>query len=154
VLVASGEPLAVKAFTFSGRKWAHAGSERMLLIRGSLGRHGEAHVLQRDDAELVDAVRADLAELTGITAEPLDTVVARWGGGLPQYAPGHLDAVATLERAVDAEPGLAVAGALLRGVGLPACIASADAAARRLVEHLAAADAPSGHVGPWVHDPS
>jgi oxygen-dependent protoporphyrinogen oxidase len=154
VLVASGEPLAVKAFTFSGRKWAHAGSERTLLIRGSLGRHGEAHVLQRDDGELVDAVRADLAELTGITAEPLDTVVARWGGGLPQYAPGHLDAVATLERAVDAEPGLAVAGALLRGVGLPACIAGADAAARRLVGRLAAADAPSGPVGPWVHDPS
>jgi protoporphyrinogen/coproporphyrinogen III oxidase len=35
-------------------------------------------------------------------------------------------------------PGLAVAGALLRGVGVPACIASADAAAQRIAAHLGA----------------
>ncbi|MGH4010002.1 MAG: FAD-dependent oxidoreductase, partial [Pseudonocardiaceae bacterium] len=136
VLVASGEQLSVKAFTFSGRKWAHASSHEVLLIRGSLGRHGEARVLQRDDAELVDAVRADLAALTGITAAPVDTVVARWGGGLPQYAPGHLDAVAALEREVEGAPGLAVAGATLHGVGVPACIGTADAAARRIAAYL------------------
>ncbi|MGH3771711.1 MAG: protoporphyrinogen oxidase, partial [Pseudonocardiaceae bacterium] len=123
VLVAANEPLAVKAFTFSGRKWAHASSREVLLVRASLGRHGQARVLQRDDAELIDAVRADLAALTGITAVPVDTVVARWGGALPQYAPGHLDAVAALERDVAGSAGLAVAGATLHGVGLPACIA-------------------------------
>ncbi|MGH3898052.1 MAG: protoporphyrinogen oxidase [Pseudonocardiaceae bacterium] len=144
VLVASNESfsaplsasLSVKAFTFSGRKWAHASSREVLLIRGSLGRHGEARVLQCDDAELVDTVRADLAALTGITATPVDTVVARWGGGLPQYAPGHLDAIAVLEREVAGSPGLAVAGATLHGVGVPACIGTADAAAHRIVAYL------------------
>ena len=140
VLVAAREPLnkplSVKAFTFSGRKWAHARSEQVLLVRASLGRHGEAQVLHRDDAELLAAVRADLAALTGITAMPVATVVARWGGALPQYAPGHLDAVAALEREVAESPGLAVAGATLHGVGLPACIATADAGARRVVEYL------------------
>ncbi|MDQ3763061.1 MAG: FAD-dependent oxidoreductase, partial [Actinomycetota bacterium] len=130
------EPLSVKAFTFSGRKWAHACSPEVLLVRASLGRHGEARVLQRDDAELVELVRADLAALTGITAAPVATVVARWGGGLPQYAPGHLDAIATLERAVAGSAGLAVAGALLHGVGVPACIGTADAAARRIARYL------------------
>jgi oxygen-dependent protoporphyrinogen oxidase len=136
VLVAASEPLSVKAFTFSGRKWAHARSAEVLLIRASMGRHGEARVLQRDDAELVDAVRADLAALTGITAAPVATVVARWGGGLPQYAPGHLDAIAALEREVAGAAGLAVAGAILHGVGLPACIGAADAAARRIAGYL------------------
>ncbi|MGH3871267.1 MAG: protoporphyrinogen oxidase [Pseudonocardiaceae bacterium] len=136
VLVAAGERLSVKAFTFSGRKWVHASSREVLLVRASLGRHGEARVLQRADAELVDAVRADLAALTGITAMPVDTVVARWGGGLPQYAPGHVDAVAALERAIAGWAGLAVAGATLHGVGLPACIATADAAARRIAAYL------------------
>ncbi|MGH3864528.1 MAG: protoporphyrinogen oxidase [Pseudonocardiaceae bacterium] len=136
VLVACAEPLSVKAFTFSGRKWAHTRSEQVLLVRASLGRHGEAQVLHRDDAELLDAVRADLAALTGITALPVATVVARWGGALPQYAPGHLDAVAALEREVAGSTGLAVAGATLHGVGLPACIATADAAARRIAEYL------------------
>jgi oxygen-dependent protoporphyrinogen oxidase len=138
VLVASGEPHAVKAFTFSSRKWDHLRGPGVLLVRGSLGRHGEVAVLQRDDAELVAAVRADLAALTGIDAEPVDTLVARWGGGLPQYAPGHLDVIAAIEAAVDAQPGLAVAGATLHGVGIPACIATADAAAARIAAHLAA----------------
>ncbi len=150
VLVASCEPLSAKAFTFSGRKWAHARSPELLLIRASLGRHGEARVLQRDDAELVDMVRADLAALTGITTLPVDTVVARWGGGLPQYAPGHLDAVAALEREVAGSAGLAVAGAALHGVGVPACIGTADAAARRIAVYLSgrqAAAASSGTMG-------
>ncbi|HEY6422521.1 MAG TPA: FAD-dependent oxidoreductase, partial [Pseudonocardiaceae bacterium] len=142
VLVASreppSEPLSVKAFTFSGRKWAHASSEEVLLVRGSLGRHGEARLLQRDDAELVDMVRADLAAITGVTAVPVETVVARWGGALPQYAPGHCDTVAALEREVAGVPGLAVAGATLHGVGVSACIGTADVAARRIAAYLAA----------------
>jgi oxygen-dependent protoporphyrinogen oxidase len=138
VLVAAHEPFSTKAFTFSGRKWAHASSPEVVLVRASLGRHGEARMLQRDDAELVELVQTDLAALTGITAPPVDTVVARWGGGLPQYAPGHLETVAALENAVARVPGLAVAGALLHGVGVPACIVSADAAALRIAAHLGA----------------
>ena len=149
VLVAATESLAVKAFTFSGRKWAHASSHEVLLVRASLGRHGEARVLQRDDADLVNVVRGDLAALAGITAPPVDTVVARWGGGLPQYAPGHVDTVAAVERAVAGWAGLAVAGATLHGVGLPACIATADAAARRIAGYLSSitATARGGTIG-------
>ncbi|MGH3983515.1 MAG: protoporphyrinogen oxidase [Pseudonocardiaceae bacterium] len=154
VLVASNEPqkesLSVKAFTYSGRKWAHASSHEVLLIRASLGRHGEARMLQCDDAQLVGAVRADLAALTGITAAPVATVVVRWGGGLPQYAPGHLDAVAALEREVAGSAGLAVAGATLHGIGVPACIATADTAARRIADYLSgrqAAAASGGTMG-------
>ncbi|MDN5860227.1 MAG: protoporphyrinogen oxidase, partial [Pseudonocardia sp.] len=51
-------------------------------------------------------------------------------GGLPQYAPGHLDRVAAIERGLP--PGLAVAGAALHGVGVPACVATARAAAERI----------------------
>ncbi|MGH3794366.1 MAG: protoporphyrinogen oxidase [Pseudonocardiaceae bacterium] len=140
VLVAADEPLSVKAFTYSGRKWAHVCSDRVLLVRGSLGRYGDAPMLQRDDAELVKVVRMDLATLTGVTAAPVATVVARWGGGLPQYAPGHLDAVAAVQRAVAEVPGLAVAGAALHGVGVPACIGTADAAARRIAGYLGSAE--------------
>jgi oxygen-dependent protoporphyrinogen oxidase len=147
VLVAASERLSVKAFTFSGRKWAHASSTEVLVIRASLGRHGEARMLQCDDAQLVDAVRADLAALTGITVPPVATVVARWGGGLPQYAPGHLDAVAALEREVAASAGLAVAGATLHGVGVPACIATADTAARRIAGYLASRQATAASGG-------
>ena len=82
--------------------------------------------LQRDDAELVALVRRDLAALTGHRrATPVDALVTRWGGGLPQYAVGHVERVARIRAAVAAVPGLAVCGAAYDGVGIPACIASA-----------------------------
>jgi protoporphyrinogen/coproporphyrinogen III oxidase len=65
-------------------------------------------------------------------------VVRRPRGGPPQYGVGHLERVATLEDGVAALPGLAVAGAALHGVGVPACLATADAAAQRIAAHLAA----------------
>jgi oxygen-dependent protoporphyrinogen oxidase len=135
---ADGTPFTAKAFTFSSRKWAHlAAADAPVLVRGSVGRFGDdAAVLRRDDDELVAAVRADLAELTGLRVPPVETLVTRWGGGLPQYGVGHLDVVDRIERAVADIPGLAVAGATLHGVGVPACIAAADAAAARVAGHL------------------
>jgi oxygen-dependent protoporphyrinogen oxidase len=142
VLIGSGErhadgtPFAAKAFTFSARKWDHLSAAGPVLVRGSVGRHREPGALQVDDASLVRLVRADLAELTGITTEPVDTVVTRWGGGLPQYGVGHVDLVSSIEHAVADVPGLAVAGAVLQGVGIPACIGTADRAAAKVVAEL------------------
>ncbi|TDP92098.1 oxygen-dependent protoporphyrinogen oxidase [Labedaea rhizosphaerae] len=133
---ADGTPFAAKAFTFSARKWAHLGGGGPVLVRGSVGRHREPGALKADDEELVRLVRADLAELTGITTRPLDTVVQRWGGGLPQYGVGHLDLADRIGRAVAAVPRLAIAGAALNGVGIPACIGTARAAAERLAQEL------------------
>ncbi|WP_031468307.1 protoporphyrinogen oxidase [Sciscionella sediminilitoris] len=136
ILLASGErradgtPFTAKAVTFSSRKWPHLPPG---LLRASVGRFGEEELLRGTDGTLIEAVRADLAELTGITAEPAAVRVQRWGGGLPQYGPGHLERVQRIEAAVAAVPGLAVAGATLHGVGVPACIATADAAAQRLL---------------------
>ncbi|MEV5535389.1 protoporphyrinogen oxidase [Saccharopolyspora shandongensis] len=134
---ADGTPFTAKAFTFSSKKWPHLrGAEGELLVRGSVGRFGETAELRLDDAEVLRRVRADFAELTGISAAPVDSVVTRWGGGLPQYGVGHLDLVADIERAVAEVPGLAIAGAALHGVGVPACIATGTAAATDITRDL------------------
>ena len=109
MLVASSEPLTVKALTLSSQKWP-IDSGGLTLLRASVGRRGEETVLQREDAELVALVRRDLRALFGITGEPVDALVTRWGGALPQYAPGHLERVARVRAAVAAGPGLAVCG--------------------------------------------
>jgi len=124
---------AIKASTFSFAKWAwvrEAGAaEGLVHLRTSLGRLGEEATLQRTDDELVAASLADLGQAAGIVAAPVATHVQRWGGGLPQYAVGHLDRVARVRAAVAGVPGLAVCGAAYDGVGIPAVIASARAAA-------------------------
>jgi oxygen-dependent protoporphyrinogen oxidase len=138
VLVAAGEPVSIKAATHSSRKWSHlaAATDGLVRLRTSLGRFGEETTLQVDDAELVARSRADLATLAGITAAPVAVHVQRWGGGLPQYAVGHVDQVRAIEEAVAGVPGLAVAGAALHGVGVPACVGTARAAAERLARLL------------------
>ena len=148
VLIATGEPLHAKAFTHSSRKWPHLGEGGVVRLRASVGRYGGAAALQVDDAELVAQVRSDLAALQGISARPLETVVQRWGGGLPQYGPGHHERVATLTDAVGECAGLALAGSMLHGVGVPACVATARAAAERVARHICAPAAPSSGVAP------
>lgn len=130
---ADGSPFTAKAFTYSSRKWTHFDG---VVVRASVGRHGDTTVLRRDDAELVHAVRRDLTELTGITAEPVESTVRRWGGGLPQYGVGHLDVIDRLRRAIGALPGLAVAGAAIDGVGIPACVSTATRAAHQVTRSL------------------
>ncbi|MCA1186121.1 MULTISPECIES: protoporphyrinogen oxidase [unclassified Saccharopolyspora] len=135
---ADGTPFTAKAFTFTSRKWPHlTGTGGEPLVRGSVGRTGQDELLRRTDAELLRGVLADLREVTGVDAEPVDAAVVRWGGGLPQYGVDHLDLVAGLERAVGELDGVELAGAALHGVGVPACAATGEAAATGITRHLA-----------------
>jgi oxygen-dependent protoporphyrinogen oxidase len=140
-LVPPTEGRRIKASTFSFAKWGwvrEAGAAAGVAhLRTSLGRHREEATLQASDEELVAWSLADLAEATGLRAVPVDTHVQRWGGGLPQYAVGHLDAVARIRAGLP--EGVVVAGAAYDGVGIPAVIASAQ----RAVADLLAADSSS-----------
>ena len=128
-----GTPFAAKAFTFSARKWDHHdAADAPVPVRGSVGRFGEPGALCYTDEELLRQVRTDLAEISGVTAEPVDTAVTRWGGGIPQYGVGHEQRVARIERALAETPGIEACGAALHGVGIPACVGTAEAAAGRL----------------------
>ena len=85
-------------------------------------------------------VAVSVAEVGEALGRPLprvvDAHVQRWGGGLPQYAVGHVDAVVSVRADVARLPGLEVAGAAYDGVGIPAVIASATRAARAALSHL------------------
>ena len=136
-LVPPVEGRRIKASTFSFSKWSWVRAagrgvldgEDVLLLRTSLGRHREEASLQATDEELVAASLSDLADAIGLAGDPVDADVQRWGGGLPQYAVGHLDRVARIREGVARVPGLAVCGAAYDGVGIPAVIASARRAA-------------------------
>jgi protoporphyrinogen/coproporphyrinogen III oxidase len=140
-LVPAVDGRAVKAVTFSTVKWPHLadaapGAEPLEIVRCSVGRIGEEALLQRADEDLVALAAAELAAATGVRGVPVAHRVSRWGGALPQYTVGHLDRVARIRAAVAAQPGLAVCGAAYDGVGIPACVATARAAAGQVTEYL------------------
>jgi oxygen-dependent protoporphyrinogen oxidase len=138
-LVPAVDGRAVKAVTFSTVKWPHLAAQAPVhVVRCSVGRTGDVAVLQRDDEDLATLAAAELAGAIGVTAKSVAWRVTRWGGGLPQYNVGHLDRVARIRAAVARQPGLAVAGAAYDGVGIPACVGTARAAADQVTAYLAA----------------
>jgi len=146
LLVPPGQLPTVKALTYSSTKWAwvsdrvrDAYGDDVAALRASVGRSGDVGVLQVDDATLVRRTFAETSTLPGWDrADLVDATVTRWGGGLPQYGLGHRPLVERLRLAVAEVPGVAVAGAYLDGVGVPACLASAEVAAQKVVADLAA----------------
>ena len=129
VLVAGPGRLHAKAVTLSSRKWGRRGSAEM--VRLSFGKFGDEMARSIGDEELLTWSGQDLSTLFGISVEPVDHRVARWIDALPQYGAGHSDLVAELRAGLP--PTLAVAGAYLDGIGVPACVAAATRAAAALV---------------------
>ena len=149
VLVPPAERPTIKALTYSGTKWAWVAEAAAAtwgadveVVRASLGRAGDAAVLQRDDAALLAQTFAEARTIPGWAGAELVTgAVTRWGGALPQYRVGHRDLVTRLRSDLAAVPGLAVAGAALDGVGIAACLGSANAAVAKITADL------GGHSG-------
>ncbi|WP_415645293.1 protoporphyrinogen oxidase, partial [Stackebrandtia soli] len=139
-LVPAGFGHRIKAATFFTRKWPHlaASTPGRTLVRMSIGRYGEESTLHYDDSDLVAAAVTDLGRvLGGPMPTPTASAVRRWGGALPQYGPGHLERIAHARRTLTDHP-IALAGAAFDGVGIPACVASGEAAADTLLGALAA----------------
>jgi oxygen-dependent protoporphyrinogen oxidase len=135
-LVPPAEGLLTKAATFASQKWgwlADAHPSRFV-VRASVGRFADESVMALSDDELVTRVLTELAMVTGVTAAPLETAVKRWDSSLPQYQVGHRSRVAAVREGVEKVRRLELCGAGLDGVGVPACIASGQQAATRLVD--------------------
>ncbi|GAB7053103.1 protoporphyrinogen oxidase [Catenuloplanes indicus] len=143
LLIPPVEGLLIKAATFFGVKWPHLRrADGVVQVRASVGRHGEEHLLQRDDAELVTAAHAELSRLLGgALPAPVDTLVQRWGGALPQYAPGHRARITSARETLRAaHPTIALAGAAYDGVGIPLCVRSGENAADDVADVVKASD--------------
>ncbi len=125
---AEGRPIL--ACTWTSTKFPQRAPEGFGLIRVFIGRAGQQDVLDRDDVALVALARAELAETLNLRTEPTFQRLFRWPRAMPQYTLGHLERVAVIEQRLAGLPGLFVAGNAYRGVGLPDCIASGEAAAQ------------------------
>jgi len=137
-LVPPREGREVKAVTYASRKWRWLAESvpDLVVVRMSVGRMGEQRVLQRDDSDLVALGADDLADVLGLQARPVAGSVFRWGGALPQYTVGHVSRAQRVHGLLGAERGLALCGAALDGVGIPACISSARSAADAVLRSL------------------
>lgn len=132
-LVPRSEGKRLLAATFVHNKFPHRASEDRGLIRCFLGGSRDEQVLQLPDAEILGIVREELRQILGLSAEPLFTRVYRWRGAMAQYVVGHLERLQRIEGLLKQWPGLVLAGNAYRGIGVPDCVRSGEAAAQQLL---------------------
>jgi oxygen-dependent protoporphyrinogen oxidase len=135
-VVPRSEGSDVLACTWTSSKWEHRATADCALLRVYAGRFGGRDVTADEDDALVGLAH-DEVRLLGIEAEPRLTRVHRWPRGMPQYVLGHPGRLERIEAALARHTGLALAGSAYRGVGIPDCIASGEAAAESVVRSLA-----------------
>ena len=127
----------VTAVSFGSNKWAHwkTASDEMIL-RVSLGRDG-APMHHLDDKALLEVALRDLRLHLGFDATPTNMRFTRWIESFPQYRPGHAYRVDALDKQMHTSaPGVVLAGASYRGIGIPACINDGQRAATRALNPL------------------
>ncbi len=128
------------ACTWTTSKWPELRRCGLVLVRASAGRARDERAMALDDPSLVTRVHSELAEALELTAPPQVSRVERWPLAFPQYQPGHGERVAGAEADLARDlPGVALAGASYRGVGIAACIRSAQRAADQIITAGAAA---------------
>jgi protoporphyrinogen/coproporphyrinogen III oxidase len=130
MLVPRVENRFMTASSWWNQKWPHLQIPGQVLLRASAGRDGDDRFTQLDDDEVVASLCRDLRDMLAITIPPTEARVTRWNNGFPQYDSGHAERVDRIQRALMSTPGLHVTGASYNGIGIPACIRSAKAAAR------------------------
>jgi oxygen-dependent protoporphyrinogen oxidase len=137
-LVPRIEGRLLTACSWVGAKWPHLAQPGQTLLRVSAGRARDGRALALADGALVDRLHDELGAALRVRRQPEEARVHRWVDAFPQFAPGHLERTAAVEGdlAVNA-PGIAVAGAAYRGVGLTTCVVGAQAAAAKVRLHLA-----------------
>jgi len=138
-LVPRTEGTLTTAASWLSTKWERLAPDHgdgTFLIRVSAGRADDRRIAELDDAALLDRLADELGRVMGADA-PVARRLRRWPSALPQYTPGHLDRIAAIEADLASlTPPVAVAGCALRGVGIPASIASGRLAAERIMSSL------------------
>ncbi|HUQ63013.1 MAG TPA: protoporphyrinogen oxidase [Acidimicrobiales bacterium] len=137
-LVPRAEGKLLTACTWSTTKWPALGASGLVMLRPSAGRFGDDRAIHLDDNDLVARLHEELVATVGVTAPPVTSLVSRWPKAFPQYEPGHEERVDRIEVDLDtALPGVLVAGAAYRGLGIASCIQQAEHAAGRVTAMLA-----------------
>ncbi len=120
------------ACSFSSNKFSNRAPDGKVIVRCFIGGALQADLVDRSDTNLLAIAMSELRQWLGVEGEAEWSKFYRWRNCMPQYTLGHLDRVAKIEQRVQQLAGVELAGNSYRGVGVPACVESGTAAARRL----------------------
>jgi oxygen-dependent protoporphyrinogen oxidase len=123
------------ACTWASSKFPGRAPPGAVLVRAFLT--DAESLLERDDEDVAHLALEALRPILGIEGEPRLARVHRWREALARYAVGHVRRLREIEGRLREVPGLLLAGAAYRGVGIPDCVREGESAAEAARDHLA-----------------
>lgn len=135
-VVPRSEKRFISGCTFSSVKFPFRAPKSKVVLRAFAGGRSCGEWIARDHREIEQAVRKDLNDILGLSADPLHVFVHRHPDSLPQYRVGHVELVKRIENRLQAITGLTLAGNAYRGPGIPDCVHSGEQAAEAMFNSL------------------
>ena len=135
-VVPAVESRKIMACTFSSLKYPGRAPEGHVLLRAFIGGSLQPDLLDDNDPTLERNVRAEIASLLGVHAEPLLVRIQRHSNSMPQYHVGHQARIQRIESALDSHANLALAGSAYHGVGIADCVRTGEEAAEKLFKQI------------------
>ena len=123
------------ACTFVHQKFPGRVPEGGRALRAFYGGAAADAMSDESDAKVAEEALRELRAIFGDLPEPDAklTTVRRWPRSLPQYAVGHVERMAELDRRVGALGGITLLGNGYRGVGVPDLVRDARAAVKSIL---------------------
>lgn len=128
----------INAVTYTSIKWDHrVPNDEYILIRSFVGKPRNQGPAELSEKEIEKVVRAELADVLGITAEPQMVKVHKWVKARPQYVMGHLERIKEVDdKLANEHKGMFIAGACYHGIGVPDCINDGTKAGEAALAYL------------------
>lgn len=130
------ERLDITACTYAHRKYPGRAPEGKALLRVNMGGELNQGILAQSNEQLASRALETLRPLLRLSGRPEFYQVARHHKVVPQYAVGHLKTARQIEEVIQSQPGLALGGNGVHGVGLGDCVARAEECARRIQQQI------------------
>ncbi|HRV91164.1 MAG TPA: protoporphyrinogen oxidase [Anaerolineae bacterium] len=135
-LIPKSEKRKLAACTWTSTKFDGRAPNNDILLRAFVGGDGQEKVVKLPDNELLSLVRAEIADLMGVTAKPIICQIFRWVKGNPQYDVDHLARVEQMKEIAQQATGLYLTGSAYLGIGIPDCVKDAMLTADSIFEQL------------------
>jgi oxygen-dependent protoporphyrinogen oxidase len=132
-LVPSGEKRSILGTIVDSNVFPGRAPEGHALFRTMVGGARTPQLAELPDDQLLDRVRADLKDITGLAVEPEFARIFRHEKAIPQYVVGHAARLEAIDRVLEKHPGLVLTGNAFRGVSLNDCVVNAWKTAQSLV---------------------
>ena len=132
-LVPSGEQRSILGTIVDSNVFPGRAPEGHALFRTMVGGARRPQLAELPDDQLLDKVRADLKDITGLAAEPEFARIFRHEKAIPQYVVGHAARLEAIDRLLEKHPGLVLTGNAFRGVSLNDCVVNAWKTADSLI---------------------